>query len=316
MILYGFRYRREITIDNTQNSNNLTDYQILVTLDTQSLISQGKMRSDCGDIRFTDSDGVTLLNYWQESSDKFWVKVPSIPASSTKTIYVYYGNPDATSLSNAGNVFIQNQIFAMSGSCTDATCCGYMDNHNEANVVRTFPPNLCTKYVDKIDWGSVCDNSAFNSSVRDYFYSRFRFLFIADVGGTYTFGIDSDDGSEAMYSPGDRYGYYGNESPSGYPGETVIVSWYGGHGVANSLTARTGTINLAAGQGIWIDVVHTEWTGNEGIRLGIQKPGGSMLIVSATNFPNQIFARKYTSPEPTVTVGPEKPLKTGILMDM
>jgi hypothetical protein len=63
---------------------------------------------------------------------------------------------------------------------------------------------------------------------------------------------------------------------------------------------------LVAGQGIWIDVIHTEWGGGEGIRLGIRKPGGSMLIVSASNFPNQIFARKYTSPEPTISLGSEE----------
>jgi len=268
---------------------------------------QAKARLDYGDIRFTDENN-NLLNYWQEADGKFWVKV-NISANSTKTIYLYYGNPNANSLSNASNVFIPNQIYAMSGSCTDATCCCWMDNHNEANIIRTYPPNICTKYVDKIDWGSVCDNSAFNTDVRNYFYSRFRFLFIADVSDTYTFGIDSDDGSEAMYSPTDRYGYYGKESSSGYPGETVIVSWYGGHGVANSLTAYTGTFNLVAGQGIWIDVVQEECGGGgEGIRLGIQKPGGSMLIVSVSNFPNQIFARKYTSPEPTISLGAEQSL--------
>jgi hypothetical protein len=107
----GFKYRKPITINNTQNSNALTDYQVLVTLDTSSTISAGKMRSDCGDIRFTDSDGVTNLNYWLESgcnttSTKIWVKVPSIPASSTKTIYVYYGNPSASSASNGSATFI------------------------------------------------------------------------------------------------------------------------------------------------------------------------------------------------------------------
>jgi ABC-type transporter Mla MlaB component len=61
-VLAGWLYRRAVTIDNTQNSNTLTDYQVLVTVDTASLISAGKMRSDCGDIRFTDEDGVTLLN--------------------------------------------------------------------------------------------------------------------------------------------------------------------------------------------------------------------------------------------------------------
>jgi alpha-tubulin suppressor-like RCC1 family protein len=69
------------------------------------------MRSDCGDIRFTDSDAQTLLSYWIESgcnsaNTKIWVKVPSIPASSTKTIYVYYGNPSATSKSNGSSTFL------------------------------------------------------------------------------------------------------------------------------------------------------------------------------------------------------------------
>jgi hypothetical protein len=103
-------YRKPITINNTQNSNTLTNYQVLVTIDTASLISVGKMRSDCGDIRFTDSDGATVLNYWVESgcntaSTKIWVKVPSITASSTKTIYLYYGNPSASSTSNGDAVF-------------------------------------------------------------------------------------------------------------------------------------------------------------------------------------------------------------------
>jgi len=106
----GWKYRRPITIDNTKNTNNLTNYQVLITVDTASIISAGKMRSDGGDIRFTDSDGGTLLNYWIESGintsyTKIWVKIPSIPASSTKTIYLYYGNPSATSQSNGDNTF-------------------------------------------------------------------------------------------------------------------------------------------------------------------------------------------------------------------
>jgi hypothetical protein len=67
------------------------------------------MRSDCGDIRFTDSDGTTLLNYWIESgcdsnNTRIWIKV-NISASSTKTIYLYYGNLSASSLSNGDATF-------------------------------------------------------------------------------------------------------------------------------------------------------------------------------------------------------------------
>ena len=102
-------YRKPIVINNTQNSNSLTDFQVLVTVDTASLIAAGKMRSDCGDVRITDSDGVTLINYWIESgvnssNTKIWIKVPTIPASSITTIYMYYGNPEATSISNINNV--------------------------------------------------------------------------------------------------------------------------------------------------------------------------------------------------------------------
>jgi len=110
-ILPGYSYLRDVIIDNSLNSNSLTDYQISITLDTQSLISQGKMKSDCSDIRFTDFDG-TLLNYWIEpntcntNNTKIWVKVPFIPGGSTETIYLWYGNPNATSMSNASSVFI------------------------------------------------------------------------------------------------------------------------------------------------------------------------------------------------------------------
>ncbi|MBU5678908.1 MAG: DUF2341 domain-containing protein [Candidatus Aenigmarchaeota archaeon] len=63
----SFSYRRPITITNTAGA--LTDYQVLVTLDTASLISQGKMRSDCGDIRFTDPSVNSPLNYWIETNN-------------------------------------------------------------------------------------------------------------------------------------------------------------------------------------------------------------------------------------------------------
>ena len=54
--LEGWNYYREIFITNNVDQD-LTDYQIKITLDTASLIAEGKMRSDCGDIRFADAEG-------------------------------------------------------------------------------------------------------------------------------------------------------------------------------------------------------------------------------------------------------------------
>jgi len=103
-------YYRPITITNNV-AQDLTDYQVNFTLDTANLIAQGKMRSDCGDLRVTQSDGQTLLPYWIEpntcntNTTRIWTKVPSISASSSVTIYVWYGNPQATSQANGSAVF-------------------------------------------------------------------------------------------------------------------------------------------------------------------------------------------------------------------
>lgn len=109
--LSGWSYKRTITINNTSNATTLTNYQISFTMDTQSLISTGKMLSDGGDIRIFDSDNTTSLNYWIESGinttvTTIWVKAPSITANSTKTIYLYYGNASATSQSNGDSTFL------------------------------------------------------------------------------------------------------------------------------------------------------------------------------------------------------------------
>lgn len=107
--LAGWSYREPV---NISSSSELSNYQVLVTVDTASLILAGKMKADGGDIRFTDSDGTTLLNYWIESgintaSTKIWVKVPSVPTGET-TIYMYYGNLAAASDSDYDNAFTKD----------------------------------------------------------------------------------------------------------------------------------------------------------------------------------------------------------------
>jgi len=108
--LSGWNYRRAVTV--TAGSSGMpADYQLRIVIDTASLISAGKMRSDGGDIRFTKGDGTTLLSYWVESgintsSTVVWVKDPdSLSANASHTLYLYYGNPSATSASNGNAVF-------------------------------------------------------------------------------------------------------------------------------------------------------------------------------------------------------------------
>jgi hypothetical protein len=50
-------YRRVIEISNS-NAEELTDFQVSLTIDTATLIADGKMQSNCGDLRITDWDGI------------------------------------------------------------------------------------------------------------------------------------------------------------------------------------------------------------------------------------------------------------------
>lgn len=103
----SWQYRKPITI--TENSGNtLTNFQIKVTL-TTSNFDYSKANADGSDIRFADTTP-TALSYWigtwnPSGNSEIWVKVPSIPASSQATIYIYYGNASATSASDGNGVF-------------------------------------------------------------------------------------------------------------------------------------------------------------------------------------------------------------------
>ena len=119
--LSGWLYRAPVTI--TGSGSEVSGYPVLVDVDTAGLVAAGKMESDCGDIRFTAADGFTLLSYWVESgantgSTKIWVKVQLIPGSGT-TIYLYYGNPDASSQSNKHDTFNRAADALKASYCLD-----------------------------------------------------------------------------------------------------------------------------------------------------------------------------------------------------
>ncbi len=95
-----------------------TNYQMKLTVYNTSgtdtpgnVYLNGSARSDFGDIRFTKPDGITLLDYWIESytigvSAVVWIEVDSIPASpGNASIYLYYGNPGASSAGNGDATF-------------------------------------------------------------------------------------------------------------------------------------------------------------------------------------------------------------------
>lgn len=99
--LSGWSYRRPITWFNN-SSTSLSPYVEQVILNSSNF-DFSKVNSDGSDIRFTDADGTTVLNHWIEEWNYtgayavIWVEIPSITPYGGGTIYIYYGNPSATS---------------------------------------------------------------------------------------------------------------------------------------------------------------------------------------------------------------------------
>ncbi len=292
-----WRYRKAVTVNNTGNTSNLTNYQVSITIDTASLISTGKMRSDCGDIRFTDADGTTNLNYWIESgcntaSTKVWVKVPSIPASSSKTIYMYYGNPTATSQSNGDDTF------------------AFFDDFNDG-IIDTVKWPTATRDTT----GFTESNGYLNgSNTTGYLTSNVALTgnYIQETLHQRTTDATNGYQSAGFYiSTSDAYGILIHPTNRWYIQSDG--AWNGPYATYTS----TGWVRIkvvAIGSGSYIQLSQTLNTSqsvsngglsSEYVRLGRRYDD----ICTGQTYAGKwdwLLVRKYTSPEPTVQVGSEE----------
>lgn len=118
--LTDWTYRK--TINYTGQSGTGTNYQVKLAVGESSGAEGADFnleghasifpsnKNDSGDLRFTASDGTTLLDFWVESVTgttpnriaTVWIEVTNDLTTDT-TIYSYYGNSDATNTSNGDN---------------------------------------------------------------------------------------------------------------------------------------------------------------------------------------------------------------------
>lgn len=139
--LTGYTLRKAITIDHTYVDSNLTDFPLLVKFTDDAAIG-ANIDTNGYNIRFTSSDGETLLKYERQSFDNggstatgiFWVKVPTVSGASNTTIYIYYKSAAPSDGADATNVWDSNfaAIYHMeqdpsggSGAILDSTANNY-----------------------------------------------------------------------------------------------------------------------------------------------------------------------------------------------
>ncbi|HRS54250.1 MAG TPA: DUF2341 domain-containing protein, partial [Bacteroidales bacterium] len=110
---YKWPYKVDVIVNNSGNSNVLTDHQVCVTINHSSLVLSGKSNASGSDFFVADKN-CKPLNFWvnpttlNTSSCEIWVKVPYIQASSSNgaSFSIYYGNLSATPKSNGDSTFI------------------------------------------------------------------------------------------------------------------------------------------------------------------------------------------------------------------
>ncbi|HEY3242238.1 MAG TPA: DUF2341 domain-containing protein, partial [Phycisphaerae bacterium] len=103
----AWAYRSLVAVANSGGST-LSAFEVHVALDSNFDFTKAK--SDGTDVRFTSSDGTTAIPFWVESwnsaqkTASVWVRVPTIGAGGS-AVYMYYGNPSASSASSGPNTF-------------------------------------------------------------------------------------------------------------------------------------------------------------------------------------------------------------------
>ncbi|KKU82931.1 MAG: hypothetical protein UY09_C0001G0005 [Parcubacteria group bacterium GW2011_GWA2_47_8] len=157
--LDGWQYRRKLTINNSASTETLTNFPLLVALNS-SRVTYANTQDAGQDIRFTDANGQQLdyeIENWNEAAtSNVWVRVPSITAASTgEYIYMYYGNPSATDGQNAQGVWDSN--YKMVQHLEESTN-PYNDSTN--NLVNSTTGAYPTAAVTQIDGGQSFNGSS------------------------------------------------------------------------------------------------------------------------------------------------------------
>ena len=163
--------RRKVTMDNTPASENLTNFPLLVKVNS-SRIDYGKTQAAGQDIRFVDpsNPGVVLphqIELWNESGDSYiWVKVPQVDAGSPSDyLWMYYDNASIGDGQDTTNVWESNYKAVWHSQETGTTTLGdSTSNANTATKVNSTNPNPNT---GKIDGAQAYDGSTSHADAVD-----------------------------------------------------------------------------------------------------------------------------------------------------
>jgi len=215
--LTGWTYRKSHVINSAVGAE--TNYQVRIKVHYGSgtdyndntvtpplghVYLNSHCKVDFGDIRFTDDDGVTLLDYWmEEKSDGdyaiFWVEIADDLSASDVTIYIYYGKTDAIYDGDPDDTFIL--ALDDEGTPIGSLPSGWSDNSTGTCSVSVqddqvkLGSKVCKLVDDDGGANAICNSSPINWTGKYVirFYYRYNYssslaiyhnLVVRDSSGT------------------------------------------------------------------------------------------------------------------------------------
>ena len=145
--LAGWQYKDAIKIQENSGSLKL-DYQVLLSINTQTLIAANRMKAGGGDMRFSkDCNGAVLYPYWIESgintaTTQIWVLVDSLPANGSRIINMFYGNSTAMATASFDSTFTPaSRLIVSTGSVVQTGVNNYSWFEVQSTASVTITPN-------------------------------------------------------------------------------------------------------------------------------------------------------------------------------
>jgi Domain of unknown function (DUF2341) len=191
----NWKKRVQVTINNT-SAVALANYELNFTINNTNLPGYVFANAD-NDFRAIDSNDSTLLNYYVESrlltatTTTAWVRIPTLAAGASKTIYMYYDNAASTSLSNYLTTFSQTGIRVWTRNSS-------VDPTDRATYDAAFAASNDTTagYGCKIitDWTNISNQNQFTGGSNSNILWGYLAFFQVATADTWGFRHGSDYG--------------------------------------------------------------------------------------------------------------------------
>ncbi len=173
----------------------LTNYEIQLTVNAANFPGY-VFANASNDFRAVDTNDITLLSSFVEpralasASTTAWVKIPSLAAGASKTIYIYYAKSGAANVSDAVNTFSQAGIRIWTRNSTASPT-------SRATAEAAFAAGTDTAgYGCKIitSWTNISNTNQFTGGVNSNIAFSFLGFFNASTTGNWGFRNGPDYG--------------------------------------------------------------------------------------------------------------------------